>query len=173
MKKVYNTAESFASSITSAKTPSADKFKDSLRLGENGNLADTEIKDNIHTMMLNHPYKPSRHITEEERILKIKEGLTKLKERIIVNTEANIHNQCGENTFYYCWSGLDLSDKIRTDTRIERLRDVITLLCTVKVRTVGRYNDRKESEIVPDLWSGYIVSISISKQWHVILDKLG
>ena len=73
---VYNTAKSFASSITSVKTPSADKFKDSLRLDENGNLlADTEIKDNIHTMMLNHPHKPSRYVTEEEQILKIKEGL--------------------------------------------------------------------------------------------------
>ena len=108
---VYNTAKSFASSITSVKTPSADKFKDSLRLDENGNLlADTEIKDNIHTMMLNHPHKPSRHKTEEERIMKIK-GLTKLKERIIANIEANIHDQCGESTFYYCWSGLDLSEK--------------------------------------------------------------
>ena len=108
---IYNTAKSFASSITSVKTPSADKFKDSLRLDENGNLlADTEIKDNIHTMMLNHPHKPSRHKTEEERIMKIK-GLTKLKERIIANIEANIHDQCGESTFYYCWSGLDLSEK--------------------------------------------------------------
>ena len=161
---VYNTAKSFASSITSVKTPSADKFKDSLRLDENGNLlADTEIKDNIHTMTLNHPYKPSRHITEEERILKIKEGLTKPKERIIANTEANIHDQCGENTFYYYWSGLDLSDKIPSDTRIEHLRDVITLLCTVKVHIVGRYNDREEPEIVPDLWNGYTVSIGFSK----------
>ena len=171
---VSNTAKSFASSIISVQTPSADKFKDSLRLDENGNLlADTEIKDNIHAMMLNHPHKPSRHVTEEQRILKIKEGLTKLKERIIANIEANIHNQCSKNTFYYCWSGLDLSDKIPTHTRIERLRDVITLLCTVKVHTVGRYNDREESEIVPDLWNGYTVSISFSKQWCVILDKLG
>ena len=162
---VYNTAKSFASSITSVKTPSADKFKDSLRLDENGNLlADTEIKDNIHTMMLNHPHKPSRHITEEERILKIKEGLTKPKERIIANTEANIHDQCGENTFYYYWSGLDLSDKIPTDTRTERLRDVITLLCTVKVHTVGRYNDHEESQIVNDLLNGYTVSIPFSKR---------
>ena len=72
----YNTAKSSASSITSVKTPGADKFKDFLRLDENGNLlADTEIKDNIHTMMLNHPHKPSRYVTEEEQILKIKEGL--------------------------------------------------------------------------------------------------
>ena len=62
--------------------------------------------------------------------------------------------------------------KIPTDTRIERLRDVLTLLCTVKVHTVGRYNDRKESEIVTGLWNGYTVSISFSKQWRVILDKL-
>ena len=75
--------------------------------------------------MLNHSYKPSRHITEEEQILNIKEGLTKLKERIIANVETNIHDKCGENTFYYYWSGLDLSDKIPTDTRTERLRDVI------------------------------------------------
>ena len=152
---VYNTAKSFASSITSVKTPSADKFKDSLRLDENGNiLANTEIKDNIHTMMLNHPYKPSRHITQEVRILKIKDSLTKPKERLIANIEANIHDQCGENTFYYYWSGLDLHDKIPLDTRIENLRDAITLLCTVKVHTVGRYNDREEPEIVPDLWNG-------------------
>ena len=170
---VYNTVKSFASSITSVKTPSADKFKDSLRLDENVNLlADTEIKDNIPTIMLNHPHKPSRHITKEERILKIKEGLTKLKERITANIEPNILDQCGKNTFYYCWSGLDLSDKIPSDTRIECLRDVITLLCTVKVHTIGRYNDYKESEIVPDLWNGYTVSISFSKQWCVILDKL-
>ena len=171
---VYNTAKSYASSITSVKTPSTDKFKDLLRLDENGNLlADTEIKDNIHTMMLNQPHKPSRHITEEERILKIKEGLTKLKERIIANIETNIHDQCGKNTFNYCWSGLDLSDKIPTNTRIKCLRDVITLLCTFKVHTVGRYNDCEELEIVPDSWNGYTVSISFSKQWHVILDKLG
>jgi len=119
---------------------------------ENGNLlVDTEIKDNIHTMMLNHSHKPSKHVTEEERILKIKEGLTKLRENIIANIEANIHDQCGENTFYYCWSVLDLSEKIPTDTRIERLRNVITLLCTFKVHTVGKYNVRKESEIVPEL----------------------
>ena len=168
---IYNTAKSFASSITSVKTPSADKFKNSLRLDENGNLlADTEIKDNIHTMMLNHPHKPSGHITEEERIMKIK-GLTKLKERIVVNIEANIHDQCGESTFA-CWSGLDLSEKIPTDTRIECLRHVITLLCTVKVHTVGRYNDRKESEIVTGLWNGYTVNIKFSKQWRVLLDKL-
>ena len=117
---VYNTLKSFASSTASLQTPSADKFKDSLRLDENGNLlADTEVKNNIHTVMLDHPHKPSRHVTEEQCILEIKEGLTKLKEKIIANVEANIHDQCNKNTFYYCWSGLDLSDKIPTHTRIE------------------------------------------------------
>ena len=115
-------------------------------------------------LMLNHSYKPSRHITEEEQILNIKERLTKLKERIIANVETNIHDKCGENTFYYYWSGLDLSDKIPTDTRTERLRDVITLLCTVKVHTVGRYNDHEESQIVNDLLNGYTVSIPSSKR---------
>ena len=64
-----------------------------------------------------------------------------MKERIIANIEANIYDQCGKNTFYYCWSGLDLGDSIPTDTTIEHLRDFITIFCTVKVHTVGRYND--------------------------------
>ena len=154
---VYNTAKLFASSIISVQKPSADKFKDSLRLDENGNLpADTEIKDNIHTMMLNHPHKPSRHVTEEQRILKIKEGLTKLKERIIAKIEANIQDQCSENTFYYCWSGLDLSDKIPTHTRIEPSEMLLHFCVQSKSIPLTDIMTEKNQKLFLTFWMGIL-----------------
>jgi len=49
----------------------------------------------------------------------------------------------------------------------------ITLLCTVKVHTIGRYNDHKESEIVPDLWNGYTVSIIFYKAMVCHIELIG
>lgn len=157
---VFNTAKKFADSIITSKTPSADSFQASLRLDKpTGNLyADVKINNNVHTIMLNHPHKRSRNISEEERLQKIKDDLTDLKVRIMENIQTNVHDQCGENTFFYCWSGLDLTENLSTSSRIERLRDLITLFCTSKVHTVGKYNGN-ETSVTPQIWNGYTVSL--------------
>ena len=159
---VYNTARSFVDRVNELQTPNANEFKDSLRIDQNGNvLVDTKVMGNNHTMMLNHPHKPSRHTTEAERLQKIKDSMVNLKERIVENIVSNVEDQCGENTFYYSWSGLDLEVPISIDSRIERLKDLITLFCTEKIHTVSRYNNAAETIIIPDTWEGYEVCFFI------------
>ena len=107
--------------------------------------------------MLNHPHKPSRHITEEERLDKVKTDLLDIKEKIKTNIIQNAQEQCDAETYYYCWSGLDLSVKLSILERKERLRDTIALFCTTKIHTVQKYTNQDETKTDADTWEGYKV----------------
>ena len=62
--RVFDMSDSFASSLESFTTPPADASQDSLPLDQNGNLLGTTKRGgNVHTIMLNHPHKPSHHVT--------------------------------------------------------------------------------------------------------------
>ena len=68
---VYNNAAVFANDMEKFETQKSDAFRDKLKLDENGNLiGSTQVKSNVHTMILNHPHKLSRNTTEELRLNK-------------------------------------------------------------------------------------------------------
>ena len=63
-----------------------------------------------------------------------------------------------EDTFYYCWSALDLSDS-STEEHCIKMKDLLTILCAEKVHTIKQYKSKKEDDVEPDLWNGYKVSL--------------
>ena len=142
--RVFDMSDSFASSLESLATPSADAFQDSLHFDQNGTLLGTsKCGGNVHTMMLNHPHKPSRHVTEDERLEKVKTELTAVKEKIITNIIQNLKDQRDTEAYYFSWSGLDLQLKLSVPDRITRLKDIMTLYFTTKVHIVQKYTNQK------------------------------
>ena len=146
--------------MASFDTPNADHFRNSLKFDAHGNLiGSTRIPSNVHTMTLNHPHKSSRNITEERRLENVKDDLASVKTRIVDNIVDNVKDQCGDGTYYFSWSGLDLEMKISPDERKARLKDVITLFCTERIHTVAKYANRAEVDTIPDVWEGYKVHL--------------
>ena len=81
-----------------------------------------------------------------------------MKHRILTNIKDNINDHCMEDTFYYCWSALDLSDKLSIEERCIKMKDLLTILCTEKVHTIKRCKSKKEDDVEPDLWNEYKIS---------------
>ena len=76
----FDMSDSFASSLKHLIISSADAFQDLSHFDQNGNLLETtKCGGNVHTMMLNHPQKPSRDVKEDERLEKLKTELTTVK----------------------------------------------------------------------------------------------
>ena len=93
----------------------------------------------------------SREKSQDEVLALLQESLNKLKHRIPRNIKGNVNEQCGEDTFYHCWSALDPSDKSSIEEHCIKMKDLLTILCTEKVHTIKRYKSKKEDELEPDL----------------------
>ena len=142
---------SFALSLESLTTPSADAFQDLLHFDQNGNLlGTTKCGGNVHTMMLNHPHKPSRHVTKDECLERVKTELTAVKEKILTNIIQNLKDQCDPETYYFSWSGLNFQLKLSVPDRMTSLKDIITLYCTTEVHIVQKYTNQKEEDTAAD-----------------------
>ena len=144
----YGIAHTTSSEISSPKAPKADVFLDSLEFDGNGNLlSKITINGTSHSILLNKHHKSSRGKSQEEVLALLKESLNKLKHRILTNIKENINDQCGEDTFYYCWSALDQSDKSSTEERCIKMKDLLTILCTEKAHTIKQYKSKKEDDV--------------------------
>ena len=94
----------------SLETKSADSFADSLHFDENGNLlSSVNVNENQHMILLNYQSRTRRGVDQATIIEEMKENLIDVKRRIVANVVSNIQDQMGEDTWYYNWSGLDLS----------------------------------------------------------------
>ena len=140
-------------------TPKADAFLDNLRIDDNENLmVEITLDSNTHTFLLNRHSKPSRNVSKQQALDKIKEKLQSIKGEIVENMNENIRDQCSKDTHFYSWSGLNLEDtSLSIEERMERLNDLITLFCTEKIHLVSTYKNKKETETVEDLWNGFEV----------------
>ena len=158
---VFKIAQETADNIESIKTPKADAFLNGLEIDNNGNLtAKIDLNGDIHTFNLNRHSKPSRTKTKEEVLNDIKKKLEEIKQEIVNNIKENIKDQCGEDTHFYSWSGMNLEDTTLTiEDRIKRLNDLITMFCTEKIHLVSEYANKKETETKECLWKGYKVNI--------------
>ena len=158
---VYEIANTTSSEISSLKTPKADAFLNSLEFDGNRNfLSKVTINGTSHSILLNKHHKSCRGKSQEEVLALLEESLNKLKHKTLTNINDNINDQYGEDTFYYCWSALDLSDKSSIEERCIKMKDLLTTLCTEKVHTIKRYISKKEDDVEPDLCNGYKVSLS-------------
>ena len=81
----------------------------------------------------------------------MKEELGNLKEKIVSNIIGNVWDQFDRLTFYYSWSGLDLSLPLSIEERVNCLRDLISIYCSDCVHTVSEYADTKETVTRPRL----------------------
>ena len=161
-------SDSFASSLESLTTSLADAFHYLLHFDLNGNLlGTTKCGGNVRSMMLNHPHKPSRHVTEDERLEKVKTELTAVKEKILASIIQNVKDQCETETYYFSWSGLDLQLKLSVPDRITCLKVIMTLYSTPKVHIVQKYTNQKEEDTVADTWEGYKVKLEYPPKIHV------
>ena len=121
--------------------------------------------------MLNHPHKPSRNTSEEERLIQIKDSLTSLKDKIVQNMVQRDH--CTEETFFYLWSGIDLVlTDVSTDDRMSRMNDLLTIFYTEKVHLVKKYSNKNETQTEPNKWHGYDVYLHQPKMIHCDVEKL-
>ena len=158
---IYGISHATSSEISSLKTPKADAFLDSLESDGNENfLSKVTINGTSHSILLNKHHTSSRGKIQEEVLALLKESLNKLKHRILTNIKDNINDQCGEDTFYYCWLALDLSDKSSIEEHCIKMKDLLTILCTENIHAIKRYKSKKEDDVEPDLWNGHKVSLS-------------
>ena len=162
---VYNTQQSFADTMKAIATPSADKFHDSLFFDENGNLmCIIKVGDNEHTLLLNHPHKKTRGVTEIQRLQNVKDTLASLKTKIKDNMVENILDQCSEETFFYNWSGLDLEIPLSTADRVARLHELISLFCTETSHLVSKYTNSTENDTEADKYFEHEVYLHYPKK---------
>ena len=158
---VYNCAFSVADNIgDDFVKKSATEFLDSLQLDENGNLnSSMKTGDKMHKLCFNRHSKPSCSQNREEIVQSIKHDLTDIKQRILKNIKENIEDQCDENAFYYCWSGLDLEMKLSLQICINRLRDIFGRFCSEHIHVIQTFaspdHDQGEDPIVPDKSEDY------------------
>ena len=110
----------------------------SLQLDDSGNLdCSVKIGGKMQKLRLNRHNKPSRsQPTSEQIVQSIKDDLINIKQRILKNIKENILDQCDEDTFYYCWSGLDLEIKVSIHIRINRLRVIVSRFCSERINVV-------------------------------------
>ena len=164
---VYGIADTIANEVSTLKTPEADAFLNNLKLDSNENfLPDVIISGKKHTLLLNKHHKPAREnkqTNKQDDVLRQEKGnFCKLKDRILTNIKENIKNQCGDNTYYYCWSVIDLGDKSSVKECINKLKDLLAIVCTEKVHVVKKHTSKKEDQVEPYLWNGYKVSFKFS-----------
>ena len=174
VSEVYNLSDSFAKSMEDDfTTPSADAFHDSLHFDDNGNLiGTTKADDKEHSMLLNHPHKPTRGVSEAARLQKVKDELDDVKTRITSNVVENVRDQCDGDTFYYCWSALDLSLKLSPQQRKDRISDVVTLFCTKKVHIVQKYTNKQETDTTDNTWEDHKVELQFPAKISVTKEEL-
>ena len=133
----------------------------SLQLDDNGNLdCSVKIGGKMQKLRLNRHNKPSRsQPTSEQIVQSIKDDLINIKQRTLKNIKENILDQCDEDTFYYCWSGLDLEIKVSIHIRINRLRDIVSRFCSERIHVVQKFtspNHDKENDLtISDKLEGY------------------
>ena len=101
-------------------------------------------------LYLNRHSKPSRsQLTSEQIVQSIKDDLINIKQRILKNIKENILDQCDEDTFYYCWSGLDLEIKVSIHIHINRLHSTefpnMCQLIQIMVATAANSSPLKRS----------------------------
>ena len=169
---VYNLSSSFAATLESVETSSADSFLESLQFDDNGNLLGvTKCERENHTMTLNYSHHPSRN-TFDTRLHSLKNELKAVKVRIVDNIVDNVRDQCDDQTYFYAWSGLDLELKLSVTERVNRLRDIINVYCTERVHTVQKYRTQKEEDTVADNWEGYQVNLMYPKKINMTEEEL-
>ena len=84
---------------------------------------------------------------QDEVLTQAKENLCKLKDWILTDIKKNIKDQCADNTYYCCWSALDLGDKSFAEERITKLKDLLAILHTEKVLVVKKHTFQKEDQV--------------------------
>ena len=72
-----------------------------------------------------------------------------MKRRIVANVVSNIQDQMGEDTWYYNWSGLDLSTTSTLAHRTELLEPIIKLYTNESIHVVQEYTSDKEDSTIP------------------------
>ena len=159
VSSVFHLASQTADSISGHSTPKSDAFSRNLDIDGKGNTTATlTIGEENHQLLLNHHSKSQRFKSKEETLNNIQESLEDLKARILDNISSNIKDQCGQDSKYYCWSGLNLEDRtLSLEDRISRLGDIFASFSTDKRHLVSEYSNSKETKTKPALWNGYKV----------------
>ena len=134
----------------SLETKSADSFADSLHFDENGYLLSSmNVNENQHMILLNYQSRARRGVDQATIIEEMKENLIDVKRKIVANVVSNIQDQMGEDTWYYNWSGLDLSTTSTLAHRTELLGPIIKLYTNESIHVVQEYTSDKEDSTIP------------------------
>ena len=172
---VYSTAQSSANKVINMKPPSAEIFMNSLSIDPNGNLMFEEsIHGNKHNLRLGNSHHPKRGQTEDERLEKIKGSLRKIQDAILKNINDNLKDQIGEDTYFYAWSGLDMSDKTcHLEQRLLKLDPLFVLFTSDRIHEVQKYCTAKEDDdTVPLVWENRKVYLHYSAPISSSRDEL-
>ena len=153
MTEVYNIGQKMVIKVGELDTSDAYQFLETLEFDQNGNLVgQLKVKENTHTIRLSHHSKPSRGKQREDQLRNTKEKLTKLKTTIFHNIIENIIDQNSQESWYYNWSGFDLTLPLSLSDRIDRMREINRLYTTEQIHTKLKYVDAKDEKTAPDLW---------------------
>ena len=158
----YNIANKLAVDLQkdSLETKNADSFLESLHFDENGNLlSSVSVNENQHVILLNYQSRPRRGVDQNSVLEGIKTSLVEVKGKIVANIVSNIQDQMGEDTWYFNWSGLDLSCTYTLAYRIELLEPIIQLYTSESIHVVQQYTSSKEDATIPSLFRDHEVHL--------------
>jgi hypothetical protein len=151
----YNIAQTAANSVSNALTKVADEFLESLTIDTNGNFNwEEKLNGDSHSLRASNR-RVAAASTTTARLVKKKEDCKKIKDAILKNLEDNIRDQMDDNTEFFGWSGLDLSDQTQSlNMRIERMNPLIDSFTSEHVQTVLKYKNIKETQVEANRWFG-------------------
>ena len=132
VSEVFSINEKMISKVSIIDTKNAEEFLENLHIDENGNLIGTlNIQSKTsHDILLNHHSNSTRGKSKEEVLTELREKLSTLKDDVQQNLISNLQDQNSEQSWYWNWSGLDLTIFLLLDQHISRLLEVIRLYTT-------------------------------------------
>ena len=153
----YASALDTSKKIESIELKNAVAFRDSLSIDSNGNLMfEEQVFENSHSLRLANSHHPRRGETEDERLAKIRDSLETIQNDILKNIKDNLRDQIGDDTYFYNWSGIDMSDKsLDLEQRLNRLDPLFRIFTdSDRVHVVQTYRTTKEKgdDTVPFKW---------------------
>lgn len=82
-----------------------------------------------------------------------------------LNLEGSIKNQWSEDSVFYSWPELDLTDKSASlDEHLEKIENLVEEICNGEVVIESKYTNSKETDMILNHWNGFLLKLFIHQK---------